>query len=501
MREIKKSQKQFGEVDIESIQFDMKSRDEIPKLLRGLQHVYCTPSLREEVFSVLEDIVPREIDTKNGRPGMELWKILVLGTIRINCNWDYDKLQEIANNHRTLRLMLGHGMVDSDYHYALQTLKDNVSLLTPDILERINTIIVEYGHRLFLKKNESLRVRADSFVVETDVHYPTDINLLFDALRKTLTLVSRLSKEDDLTFWRQWKSTLKKIKKQYRHILRMKRSTSRNAAKQARRENEIKKAHTTYCKLAKKYLVDAQGTLDYFLCFHGVHEKAIKEIEYYLNAGHTLIDQIHRRVVKGEKIPHNEKIFSLFEPHTEWICKGKAGVPQELGVRVSIVEDQFGFILHHLVMEQQTDDKVAVPLIRKAKSMYSRISHCSFDQGFYSPSNYTALMKLVDHVAMKKKGRKTAHEREQEQCDETIEAYQSHPAVESAIHALENHGLDCCPDHGLEGFRRYVGLAVVARNLQKLGHILQQKEKKRIQRRKSPSSRLRQTNVVTLKTG
>ena len=142
----------FGETPIDKIKFDLRARDEVPKLLIGLQHIYCTPELREEVFNILEDLVPEQTNSKNGRPGMDLWKILVLGTVRLNCNWDYDKLQDIANNHRNIRQMLGHGMMDNDATYPLQTLKDNVSLLTPEVLEKINKVVVEAGHKLILKK-------------------------------------------------------------------------------------------------------------------------------------------------------------------------------------------------------------------------------------------------------------------------------------------------------------------------------------------------------------
>lgn len=107
MRRAIDPQMQMGTVDISQIDFDLRSRDEIPKLLMGLQYIYCNMEMRREVFKILDDIVPKGTNENNGRPGMELWKILVLGTIRLNCNWDFDKLQEIANNHNTLRQMLG----------------------------------------------------------------------------------------------------------------------------------------------------------------------------------------------------------------------------------------------------------------------------------------------------------------------------------------------------------------------------------------------------------
>ncbi len=154
MRKVMEMQLSFGEIDISNIKFDLRSRDEIPKLLMGLQYLYCNKNIRDEVFAILESMVPKKINSKNGRPGMELWKILVLGTLRLNCDWDYDKLQEMANNHMTLRQMLGHGDIDKDYKYAIQTLKDNIKLFTPEILNRINRIVVKTGHTLVKKKKK-----------------------------------------------------------------------------------------------------------------------------------------------------------------------------------------------------------------------------------------------------------------------------------------------------------------------------------------------------------
>lgn len=152
MRKVFEPQMTFGQTPIDQIKIDMRARDEIPKLLLGLQHIFCDKTLRQKVFEILETIIPEDIDSKNGRPGMDLWKILVMGTVRLNCNWDYDKLQDIVNNHKTIRQMLGHGLMDDDDTYALQTLKDNVHLLTPEILDEINTLVVEEGHKLLVKK-------------------------------------------------------------------------------------------------------------------------------------------------------------------------------------------------------------------------------------------------------------------------------------------------------------------------------------------------------------
>ena len=160
MRTVIDPQKQLGEVDIANIRLDPKSRDDIPHLLRGLQHIYVTPHLREAVFEILEEVIPDRVGEATeekaskelGRPGMEQWKILVLGVVRLGLNADYDRLQELANQHRTLRQMLGHSDWSDTSTYNLQTLKDNLRLFTPQLLDRINQVVVGGGHQLLKKK-------------------------------------------------------------------------------------------------------------------------------------------------------------------------------------------------------------------------------------------------------------------------------------------------------------------------------------------------------------
>ncbi len=207
-------------------------------------------------------------------------------------------------------------------------------------------------------------------------------------------------------------------------------------------------------------------------------------IEHFIMHAERQIGQTLRRVVKDEKIAHSEKVFSIFQEHTEWISKGKAGVPQELGLKVCILEDQYGFILHHHVMENQTDDQVAVAMVADAKQKHAGLSSCSFDKGFYSPKNQQDLEPLLDQVVLPRKGRLSSRAIQIEYSDDFIQARHKHAAVESAINALENHGLDRCRDHGLGGFKRYVALAVLSRNLQIIGANLQKRALEKLQRSK-----------------
>ena len=487
MRKVIEPQMKFGQVGISEIEFDLGSRDEIPRLLMGLQYIYCTPEVREEVFQILEEMIPRGIDANAGRPGMLMWKILVLGTLRLDCNWDYDKVKEIADHHDTLRMMLGHGADEKEYRYPLQTIKDNVSLFTPPVLDKINQVVVKSGHSLVKDNGEKIRGRCDSVVVETDVHFPTDINLLLDAMWKVITLIARLCGLAGLSVWRQSSHNLKRVKRLYRRAQNLKRSKAKSEKKRKKREREIVQAHREYTDLAEGFLEKARMTLPLLRQMSILSSLICDEIERYMRHAERQIDQIRRRAIGGETIPHDEKVFSIFEEHTEWIRKGKAGVPQELGLRVCVMEDQYGFILHHMVMQKTTDEQVAVPFVEQTKSRYPDLGSCSFDRGFYTPENLGRLEQILDLVVLPKKGKLSQQEQLEASSEEYVGQRRQHSAVESAINALENHGLDQCPDHGIRGFERYVALAVLARNIQNLGNIIFQiKKSKRAEQQKRP---------------
>ena len=492
MRVVQNSQMQIGEVDISQIKFDPKSRDDIPKILKGLQHLYMNLALRAQIFELLEAEIAPKVDKRNGRPGMEMWKILVCGVVRLDLNEDYDRLHELVNHHDTIREMLGHAPFDEQrYHY--QTLKDNVGLFTPELLDKINQVVVSAGHVLVKKSpGEALRGRCDSFVVETNVHYPTDINLLYDAMRKVITLTAQWCDQHDLSDWRQHAYNVRHLKRLMRTAQNKKRSKAQSEEQQQENATLVVQAHQEYLDVAERYLNKARETLVMlgrcgYINDFGVLKKL--EIEGFMEHAIRQIDQTKRRVIVGEVIPHAEKVFSIFEPHTEWISKGKAGVPVELGVKVCILEDQHQFILHHQVMQKKTDDQVTVSMVEEAKKRFPDLNACSFDKGFHSQTNQSALKDQLELVALPRKGKLSQQAQAVEQSEEFIKARRKHSAVESAINALEVHGLDMCPDHGIAGFKRYVALAVVARNIHRIGEILWRQEQERAKRKKKYSDR------------
>lgn len=465
---------------IGNIQLDLKSRDDIPKIIKGLQHIYLTDDLRNKVYSKLREYHGILADLNTGRPGMELWKVFVMGVLRVNLNWDYDRLHQMVNFHIQIREILGHELEDS-YQYKLSTIKDNFNLLDKEMIDEISNIIVLEGHSLLKKKEENLQCRCDSFVMETDVHFPTDINLLFDSIRKVLDLSPKISEELGVCGFREFKSYRRKIKKLF----------NKSRKKSEKRPDDIgyeqlpydkhrTESHRYYIEYASKIVKKAENLLQLSNLKKSKSRsffRAISRLRIYVEYANKFIDQINRRVLLGETIANAEKIYSIFEPYTEWLSKGKANAPVELGLNVCILEDQYGFVLHHHVMKKEVDSDVAFKMVTQAKKNYPNLRQCSFDRGFYSDENIERLNSELDFLVMPKKGKKSQEEKNLENSREFIKARMQHSAVESAINALEQHGLDRCLDHGIQRFRRYVSISVASRNIQKIGIILLEREK------------------------
>lgn len=490
MRNFKNIQLQFTAFPIHQIEFNVYSRDEVPQLLRGLQFIYSNKQLYFQIMELMEKALPPSLRKNKGRLAMDWWEILVLGLLRLNCRWDYDKLEDQANHHQQIRrvLMIEDG---GNKRYKRSTINDNLRLFPPSVFEEINVLIVKEARlQLPSKQREEIHARCDSFVVESNIHYPTDINLLWDAIRTLVTQVSKLSKPLEVSGWRQHKHLLKKLKNQMRRIQKMKHSNSKDPVKKEKKLQQIQEAHRDYVALSQFLLSRAESTIE--LCEKKIASKGSVFLKEFFSTriqqSKVIMELIERRVLKGEKLPHSDKIFSIFEEYSEWIVKGKSGISQELGLNIAILSDQHGFLLHHRVMQEEKDSAVAVKLIQDTKKDFPEMKQCSFDKGYWSPDNFTQLDQELAYVILPKKGRKNKEEQQRESSRSFQQARKQHSAIESSIAALENHGLDRCPDRGEKGFKRYVCLAVLARNIQILGRILQEKEKKKQERRLSKAS-------------
>ena len=318
--------------------------------------------------------------------------------------------------------------------------------------------------------------RGDSFVVETNIHFPADTSQLFDAIRKVIELTAKLSIQQGSMEWRQYRHIIRSIKRELRVVQKLNHSTSKNAEKKGKAVEEIKKAYQNYVGSVEYQLVRAMKTVDEL----GADNPLLSSKIYsYMSHAEIQIDQIHRRIFMNEKIPHEEKVFSVFEPHTEWISKGKKKTPVEFGLKVCIVQDQFQFILHHQVMEHITDSEIAVSIVKETKSRFSNLRSISLDKGFHSPKNQAELRELVDIAVVSKKGKLSESDKARESDPEFKRLRKQHSAVESGINALEVHGLDRCLEHGIDGFKRYVALGVLAYNIHRFGALLMKQDLKR----------------------
>ncbi len=329
-----KQQIRLGEVPIEKIQLDLKSRDDIPVVLRGLQAVYGDLRMRKQLFEWLESALGSDRDLGNGRPGMPLWSMLVLAVLKEGLNCDWDRLHELVNQHGTLREMLGDSRFGGE-RYHRQTLIDNVSLLRPELLRAVGELVVSTGHEVVRKESGGgLSARCDSFVVETDVRFPTDRGLLWDATRVAVRVCSKLAKAQGLAGWRQRRHLERQLRHRFQRVC-----TSRRW----KRDPQGVKAYLSGCRQLRQRIAT---TLDQL----AMSSVDLSELRRLVSLGTRLEDQIVRRVLKGETIPASEKIFSVFEEHTRWISKGKAGRPVELGVPLAVIEDQHQFILDYRIM-------------------------------------------------------------------------------------------------------------------------------------------------------
>lgn len=464
---------------LHSIAFDFSSRHELEAILLALKHVYESREQLNAILRLIAQDLNGDTDANNGSPGLTYWEILVLAAVRLGCDLDYDALADLATNHRKLRLILGIGDWEENKKYARSTIQDNIVLLAPETIKQISEVIVSLGHRLVPEAIDS--VRGDSFVVQTNIHFPTDANLIVDGVRKVLRVSAQLGRLLAVRTWQHWRTTFRAVKKIYRQIQQV------TANKKLSSEEKQEKLKSLYEQLIGKALEIALKAFDFkeniavaklAKAKQQKAEKTIAELAYYLCATSYVAHLAERRVLEGETIPHEEKVFSIFEPHTELINRGKFPFPLEFGHRVFVLEDQVGFIVEHEVMpEGVTDEKVAVEKLKALQTrVKNRIKVASFDKGFWSPENLKALDEIVEVACLPKKGKRDMAAKLREGAPAFRQARRWHAGVESAIHGLvAGNGLTVCRDHGEAGYKRYVALGVLGRNLHTLGRILLQR--------------------------
>jgi transposase, IS5 family len=481
MRHSYQAQPDLHITPIEKIRLPLNSRDELPPILAGLQWLWTHPTLEAEIFALLEaKILAGKQAT--GRTGMDLWQILVLGVVRLGLDADWDRMEHIANYDSLVRQMLGVPATpwggDAKV-FGHQTLRDNVALLDDELLQQINARIAAAGREVFAKKDgaplAALEVKVDSYVLETDVHFPTDLNLLWDAGRKCVDLVEGLRASGHaLPGWRKfkaWRRQLKACERTASHIV-----YRGGPNKEAR----VKSAVGEYLAVGRELSIKVRQTL-LGLCDEAVDAARWERLAWFHAMLDKHLDLVERRLLKEETIPAHEKVFSLFEPHTEWIQKGKQRPNVELGHRLLLASDQQQLIQDYSVLMKAAEVDQSIPVADRLLGRYGAgsVASVSFDKGFTREEDRQLLGLYIPEVVMPKRGKKNAVETQRESGKKFVALRRQHSAVESEINSLEHHGLNRCLDVGLAGYLRYVGCGVMSYNLHVIGRELLARERAR----------------------
>lgn len=455
---------------VTNLDLNVNCRDEIVPILAALKHVYSHPKLCVRLMQLIEGDVNEGSCNNRGRPGMGYWEILVLASIRLGCNFDYDHLHNLAEEHRTLRRIMGIGDWEEDVRFSRTQIRDNICLLSDSTIESISHGIVEAGYELI--PDAVKRQRADSTVVETNIHYPTESSLILDGIRKVIELCARLHETYEITGWRQHAHLLKQVKRSDRNIARI------VAKKGGGYKQRLKSEYATLLKRAHAVLQRAEESCTTLECEFELTVQdicLIASVREFARLTCQVCDTATRRVINDETVPNSDKLFSIFEPHTQLYRRGKAGVPNQYGRLVLFFEDEAGFITHHHVMPRDVQDvDVAVEQTNALqKRLDGRVGSVSFDRGFHSPANQRDLAEIVNNVCLPMPGAKQSVTQQEAATDEFRKMQKRHSGIESAIGALQSgNGLDRCRDSSERGFKRYTAMAVLGRNLHTLGRVL-----------------------------
>jgi hypothetical protein len=486
MRKAFSSQRRLDCRGVLGVQLNFNCRDEIIPVLRTLQHIYSQPALRDRILDLIAADVNGDTRDDVGREGMGYWQILVLAAMRLGCNLDYDKLQNLAEEHRALRHIMQTGDWCEQHDFDWRRIHDNVCLLKPTTVEKISHLVVSEGHRL--QPEATKQVRADSFVIETNIHYPTESTLIRDGIRKVLELCLSLGDTLQLDGWRQSAHLLKKVQRLSRHIERIASRKGPNYQERLQRE------YRALLKLSGKITERAQHLVQQAEAHKNLAASPrVLQLRVFLARTEQVRGTARRRVLEREQVPNEEKLFSIFEPHTQLYKRGKAGEPLQFGRLALIYEDAAGFITHaHLLGREEQDRDVVVPQTRILQErLKGAIEEASFDRGFHTPDNQRELAKIIARPCLLKSGVKQSAEQLRQASVSFRCARQRHAGVESAIGALQaGNGLERSRDRTELGFERYLTLGVLGRNLHVLGKLLiaqeaSQCEAARSQRKKS----------------
>lgn len=318
------------------------------------------------------------------------------------------------------------------------------------------------GYALKEEKISEEKVRVDTTVYETNIHYPTDSSLLWDSFR-TLARLMKQVPEEMMTVGLRHRFHVKKVKKLAHYI-------SRNGG---RKDKGVqKKVKRVYRELIDRvnWIIGVGGTAEMLLA--GVSLKAIAvaaELKHYVPIVEKIIAQAESRVFKGEMVSSDKKVYSLFEEHTELLKRGKAGKPVEFGHKVLLAETGEKFILHYNALpKQQADTTLIEDTIKAHHKIFGKAPDVlAADKGFYeSREQIRKLSDKIDTVSICKKGRRTGEEDRRESTEGFKAGQRFRAGIEGTISVLKRaFKLNRCLFKGFKNYATSLGCAVFCHNL------------------------------------
>lgn len=411
-----------------------------------------------------------------GRKGLTPQQVLRSVILMRVKNWDYRELRERIADGYTLRYFTQFNSQRVPKHDAFNRAFNR---LTADTLHAVNDAVIHAAVALGLEDGTKLRV--DTTVVETDIHHPTDNTLLWDSVRVITRLVRQL--DDRLPAGAgPFTNRTRRARRRMQEIQRM-------TAKE-RHHQQVPK-YRELITVAQQVVTDARAVVERTQDVPAVDrttaltiEEIRREIVRHCALGDRVISQARRRVLQGEQVPTQEKLYSIFETHTDLIKRGKVLKPIEFGHKVFLAESGHGLITQYRVLTGNPADQIHVtPSLECHTEVFGRPPHLySSDRGFFNDENIqTCTAAGVRLTCIPQAGGRRSAEREALEHSAAFKSGQRFRAgIEGRISVLfRGRGMKRALVEGREHFELLVGAAVLTNNLMVIADLLRRKPGRR----------------------
>jgi IS5 family transposase len=434
------------------------------------------PELVEWVDADLRRDLKRPDTGRRGLGAEQALRSFILWRIK---NWSYRELRErIADGH-TLRQFTRFGAQRVPKADAFQR---SFCRLRPKTVERINDAVVRAA--VALKIEDGTKLRVDTTVVETDIHYPTDSGLLWDGVRTITRLVVEHLQSELPGVAEEFPDRRRRARRRMQEISRMRDRRGKNNRAFRRKYGDLVEVAQEVVRKAPAVVDRARAMSVATPLQAAIVDALSKQILHYVALTERVIDQARRRVFGGEVVAAEDKLYSIFEPHTDLIKRGKARKPVEFGHKLLLAESRKGFITDYRVLEGNPPDSAQLqPSLERHRELFDRGPKLyAGDRGFDHP-NAGALAEQagVTDLCIPQRGGKLSAERTAKQHSRRFKAGQRYRAgIEGTISVLlRGRGMRRCPLEGRLRFDLFVGASVLALNLLRLGTLLERRARKR----------------------